>query len=55
VKQLELGDNRRITDAAGQAILADGRVWARVGLEGTGVSEELQAEITANCRRDAEE
>jgi hypothetical protein len=51
VRELELGENPRITDAGARAILDDGRAWQKVGLAGTQVSPALQEQIAARCER----
>ena len=49
VRKLELGGNTKITDSSARAILADGRPWEKVGLDGTRVSIALLREIAARC------
>jgi hypothetical protein len=51
LRDLELGENPRITDASARAILEDGREWRKVGLAGTQVPPALQEEVAARCER----
>jgi uncharacterized protein (TIGR02996 family) len=50
LRRLHLGNNRRVTDAGARALLAAGRVWDSLGLEGTGVSPAIIEEAKARCR-----
>jgi uncharacterized protein (TIGR02996 family) len=53
VRKLELGENRRITDAGARVILGDTRAWEKVGLDGTRVSPALRKRVAARCARSA--